>query len=81
MHTIAAKAVCFHEAMQPAFQAYGEQIVANAKAMADQEDQIMSELMADRGNAVDQGGYYHPDAGMTASLMRPSATLNAIIDG
>ncbi len=52
-----------------------------AKAMADQEDQIMSELMADRGNAVDQGGYYHPDAGMTAALMRPSETLNAIIDG
>jgi isocitrate dehydrogenase len=49
-----------------------------AKAMADQEDQIMSELMAERGNPVDQGGYYHPDDGLTAALMRPSATLNAI---
>ena len=35
MHVIAAKAVCFHEAMQPAFQAYQEQIVRNAKALAD----------------------------------------------
>jgi isocitrate dehydrogenase len=49
--------------------------------MADQEDQIIAELMADRGNPVDQGGYYHPDPGLTAALMRPSATLNAIIDG
>ena len=31
---IAAKAVCFHEAMQPAFHDYTDQIVANAKAMA-----------------------------------------------
>ncbi len=33
---IAAKAVCFHEAMQPAFGEYTEQIVANARAMANQ---------------------------------------------
>jgi glycine hydroxymethyltransferase len=31
---IAAKAVCFHEAMQPEFRAYTDQIVANARAMA-----------------------------------------------
>lgn len=31
---IAAKAVCFHEAMQPEFHAYTEQVVANARAMA-----------------------------------------------
>lgn len=35
MHVIAAKAVCFHEAMQPAFKTYQEQIVKNAKALAD----------------------------------------------
>src|SRR5215471_13930713 len=35
MHVIAAKAVCFHEAMQPAFKGYQEQILANAKALAE----------------------------------------------
>ena len=35
MHVIAAKAVCFQEAMQPAFKAYQTQIVANAKALAE----------------------------------------------
>ncbi len=34
MHVIAAKAVCFHEALQPSFKAYAAQIVANAKALA-----------------------------------------------
>ncbi len=35
MHIIAAKAVCFHEALQPAFKAYQEQIVRNAQALAE----------------------------------------------
>ncbi|MGC8828491.1 MAG: ribose 5-phosphate isomerase B [Verrucomicrobiia bacterium] len=34
MHVIAAKAVCLHEAMQPEFKAYQEQIIKNAKTMA-----------------------------------------------
>ncbi len=34
MHVIAAKAVCFHEAAQPSFKAYQQQIVLNAKALA-----------------------------------------------
>lgn len=34
MHVIAAKAVCFHEAMQPAFRSYQQQIVRNAQALA-----------------------------------------------
>ena len=33
-HVIAAKAVCFHEALQPEFRAYQQQIVANAAALA-----------------------------------------------
>jgi glycine hydroxymethyltransferase len=34
MHVIAAKAVCFHEALQPAFRDYQQQITTNAKALA-----------------------------------------------
>ncbi len=33
-HVIAAKAVCFHEALKPSFKAYAQQIVSNAKALA-----------------------------------------------
>ncbi|MBI5775440.1 MAG: ribose 5-phosphate isomerase B [Verrucomicrobia bacterium] len=35
MHVIAAKAVCLHEALQPAFKTYQQQIVKNARALAD----------------------------------------------
>lgn len=35
MHIIAAKAVCFHEALQPSFREYQQQIVRNAKALAE----------------------------------------------
>jgi glycine hydroxymethyltransferase len=35
MHVIAAKAVCFQEALQPSFQEYGRQVVANAQALAE----------------------------------------------
>ncbi|HXA08364.1 MAG TPA: serine hydroxymethyltransferase, partial [Chthoniobacterales bacterium] len=34
MHVIAAKAVCFHEALQPGFRVYQRQVVLNAKALA-----------------------------------------------
>jgi glycine hydroxymethyltransferase len=34
MHIIAAKAVCFREALQPAFKDYAQQVVANARALA-----------------------------------------------
>jgi glycine hydroxymethyltransferase len=34
MHVIAAKAVCFHEALQPQFRDYQRQVVINAKALA-----------------------------------------------
>ena len=34
MHTIAAKAVCFHEDLQPAFKQYQQQVVKNAQALA-----------------------------------------------
>ena len=34
MHTIAAKAVCFGEALKPSFSTYQEQVLRNARAMA-----------------------------------------------
>jgi glycine hydroxymethyltransferase len=34
MHVIAAKAVCFHEALQPSFKTYAAQVVSNARALA-----------------------------------------------
>ena len=46
VHIVAAKAVCFHEAMQPEFRDYARQIVANAKvlaqALADEDFRIIS---------------------------------------
>jgi glycine hydroxymethyltransferase len=35
MHVIAAKAVAFHEALQPAFKTYQRQVIANARALAE----------------------------------------------
>jgi glycine hydroxymethyltransferase len=35
MHAVAGKAVCFHEAMQPEFRTYAQQVIANAKALAE----------------------------------------------
>jgi len=51
-----------------------------AKALADSEDAINAELLAAQGSAVDIGGYYQPNEELTTVAMRPSATLNAIID-
>jgi isocitrate dehydrogenase len=50
-----------------------------AKALADKEATILAELHAARGQAADTGGYYHTDPAKTAAVMRPSATMNAII--
>ena len=54
-----------------------------AKVAADlerNETKIVAELVAVQGKPVDVGGYYHPDPKLTARAMRPSATLNAIVD-
>lgn len=50
-----------------------------AKQMTDKEDQILQELRQVQGQSVDLGGYYHPDQSKADQVMRPSATLNAII--
>lgn len=44
------------------------------------EKKIIEELNAAQGKAVDIGGYYHADPGLTAAAMRPSATFNALLD-
>ncbi len=51
-----------------------------AKEMADNEAKINGELLAAQGKPVDVGGYYHPNDAKAAKAMRPSATLNAIVD-
>ncbi len=48
MHIIAAKAVCFLEAMQPSFQDYARQVVANAK--------VLAETLATEGFRIISGG-------------------------
>lgn len=48
MHVIAAKAVCFKEALEPAFRVYQEQVIGNAKAM--------SAVFIARGYEVISGG-------------------------
>ncbi|MGR3492609.1 MAG: NADP-dependent isocitrate dehydrogenase, partial [Shimia sp.] len=50
-----------------------------AEALAAKEADIVAELDVNQGEAVDIGGYYRPDADKLAKVMRPSATLNAII--
>jgi isocitrate dehydrogenase len=51
-----------------------------AEALAQNEDKIISELLAAEGNPQDIGGYFKPDDAKAEAAMRPSATLNAIID-
>jgi len=51
-----------------------------ASALAENEAAIIAELNAAQGQAVDVGGYYNPDDTLTSAAMRPSTTLNGIID-
>ncbi len=51
-----------------------------AQQLADHEDKINEELLAAQGQTMDIGGYYFPNDEMSAKAMRPSATLNAIVD-
>ncbi|MDE2939296.1 MAG: NADP-dependent isocitrate dehydrogenase [Chloroflexota bacterium] len=50
-----------------------------AKQMAENEEKIVQELNQAQGKAMDIGGYYRPVNEMAAGVMRPSATLNAIL--
>jgi isocitrate dehydrogenase len=51
-----------------------------AKQLTDKEETIVAELNAVQGEPVDLGGYYRPDRTLAARIMRPSRTLNAVID-
>ncbi len=51
-----------------------------AKALEENEAKIMEELLSVEGKAQDIGGYFHPNDELAEKAMRPSATLNAIID-
>jgi len=80
MHAIAGKAVAFLEALQPEFKVYGEQVIANAQAMA--------KAFIDRGYSIVSGGTVNHlflldliDKGITgkdadAALGRANITVN-----
>ena len=51
-----------------------------AAALQQNEQAIIQELMAVQGHAVEIGGYYRPDPVKAAAVMRPSKTLNGLID-
>jgi isocitrate dehydrogenase len=60
--------------LRAVFQSIADQLDTN-------EAKIVGELNGVQGRQVEIGGYYHPDSAKTSKAMRPSATLNAIIDG
>ena len=51
-----------------------------AKSLTADEAKVVAELNGVQGEAVDIGGYYHPDQAKTRQAMRPSATLNAALE-
>lgn len=51
-----------------------------AHELEENEARITEELLSAQGNPVDIGGYYAPDESLVEAAMRPSATLNAVID-
>ncbi len=67
-------------AAQTADKRIAERFTKIAKDLGDNEKKIDGELLAAQGKPQDVGGYYHPDDVKAAKAMRPSATLNAIID-
>ncbi len=52
-----------------------------AQALQENEAKINEELIAAQGKPQDVGGYYHPDSEKAYAAMRPSAMLNAVVDG
>ncbi|MEX2466587.1 MAG: NADP-dependent isocitrate dehydrogenase [Gemmatimonadota bacterium] len=66
---------------QTADEALAERFRPVAASLVEHETEILEELIAAQGEPQDLGGYYMPDHARVAKAMRPSATLNRIIDG
>ena len=58
-----------------------ERFTKVAADLAANAEKIDAELIAAQGEPVNIGGYFRPDKSLAEKAMRPSATLNAIIDG
>lgn len=56
------------------------EFAAIAKALLENKETILQELNSVQGNPVDTGGYYLPNIEKTNIAMRPSTTLNSILD-
>jgi isocitrate dehydrogenase len=67
-------------AQQTQDKSLAERFAQIAKELEQNEARISAELLAAQGKPVDVGGYYHPDDEKASKAMRPSPTLNAIVD-
>jgi isocitrate dehydrogenase len=67
-------------AAQTADKKIAEKFTKIAKDLSENAAKIDQELLAAQGKPQDVGGYYHPDDEKASRAMRPSATLNRIID-
>ena len=52
-----------------------------AESLGEKEEVIVAELLEVQGKPVDLGGYYKPSDELAEAVMRPSSTLNEIMDG
>jgi isocitrate dehydrogenase len=57
-----------------------ERFAPIAKQLKENENKINEELISAQGKPMDIGGYFMPDDKLASEAMRPSATLNSIID-
>ncbi|WP_150462108.1 NADP-dependent isocitrate dehydrogenase [Nesterenkonia ebinurensis] len=60
--------------------ALAETFAPVASALVEKEEQILAELNGVQGSPAEIGGYYRPDEAKAFKVMRPSETLNGIID-
>ena len=59
---------------------FANQFKALADSLTENESKIVEELNKVQGKPISVGGYYHSNEGDTEIAMRPSATLNDIIN-